>query len=173
MLQTDHDLSTETTPPLRILFVCHGNICRSPMAEYVMKHLVHEQKQDDCFIIDSAATSCEEIGNSVHPGTRRVLADHHIACGDHRARRIRPQDGVSWDLIVAMDEANIRTIAKILPSQSQASVHKLMLFTGSNDDVADPWYTGDFEQTYTDVYAGCKALLALLQGFLPQSLATN
>ncbi len=173
MSQTDHNLSIDAASPLRILFVCHGNICRSPMAEYIMKHLMHEQKQDDYFIIDSAATSCEEIGNGVHPGTRRVLAEHAIACGDHRARRLRPQDGVSWDLIVAMDDANMRNIAKILPSQSQASVHKLMLFTGDNADVADPWYTGDFEQTYTDVYAGCKALLALLQGFLSQRLADN
>ena len=173
MYQNGQKQATDAKLPLRILFVCHRNICRSPMAEYVLKHLVHQHKQDEYFVIDSAATSCEEIGNGVHPGTRRVLAEHNIACGDHRARRLRPQDGASWDLIVAMDDANMRNIAKILPSQSQASVHKLMLFTGNNTDVADPWYTGDFTTTYNDIYAGCKALLALLQPFLPQRSASN
>ncbi|WP_251178972.1 low molecular weight protein-tyrosine-phosphatase [Adlercreutzia agrestimuris] len=168
MYQYDHNQNTNTNSPFRILFVCHGNICRSPMAEYILKHLVHQQKQDEHFFIDSAATSCEEIGNGVHPGTRRVLEQHHIACGDHRARRLRPQDGLSWDLIVAMDDANMRNIAKILPADTKASVHKLMLFTGSNTDVADPWYTGDFETTFNDIYAGCKALFALLQGLIPQ-----
>ena len=145
---------------VRILFVCHGNICRSTMAEYVMKDLVERAGLTSQFVIDSAATSREEIGNLPHRGTRRVLEANGIACGDHRARQIRRSDGDQWDLIVGMDSANIRNIRNALGQATQGKVYKLMEFTGCTDDVADPWYTGDFETTFDDVYAGCTALLA-------------
>ncbi len=145
---------------IRILFVCHGNICRSPMAEYVMRHLVEQRGIQESFLIDSAATSSEEIGNSVHTGTRRMLESQGIYCGDHRARRISARDAGKWDLIVVMDEPNVRNARRILGPD--ADVHKLLEFAGSNRDVADPWYTGDFETTFDDVYAGCQGLLGYL-----------
>lgn len=144
----------------RILFVCHGNICRSPMAEYVMKDIVRRRGLEECFVIDSAATSDEEIGEPVHPGTRRVLEDNNIPCGDHRARRITAHDASEWDLIVVMDSANVRNARRRLGDG--ANIHKLLEFAGEYRDVADPWYTGDFEMTFDDVYAGCQGLLGYL-----------
>ena len=148
--------------PTRILFVCHGNICRSTMAEYVMKHLVAQAGLDDRFVIDSAATSTEEIGNPVHRGTRKELARHNIPCGDHRARQIRRADADTWDYFIGMDAANIRNMKRMLGSNAEGKIFKLLEFAGSTADVADPWYTGDFETTYRDVDAGCRALLAKL-----------
>lgn len=144
----------------RILFVCHGNICRSPMAEYVMKDIVRRRGLEECFVIDSAATSDEEIGEPVHPGTRRVLEENNIPCGDHRARRITARDASKWDLIVVMDSANVRNARRRLGDG--ANIHKLLEFAGECRDVADPWYTGDFETTFDDVYAGCQGLLGYL-----------
>ena len=145
---------------VRILFVCHGNICRSTMAEYVMKHLVERAGLTSQFFIDSAATSREEIGNPPHRGTRRMLEANGIACGDHRARQIRRSEAADWDLIVGMDSANIRNIRTAMGTAAQGKVYKLMEFVGCTDDVADPWYTGDFETTFDDVMAGCTGLLA-------------
>ena len=145
---------------IRILFVCHGNICRSPMAEYAMKHLVKEAGLAGEFAIDSAATSTEEIGNTPHRGTRRVLAENGIACGEHRARRLKRSDAEEFDLIIGMDSANIRNMRNALGAAAHGKIHKLMEFAGLTDDVADPWYTGDFETTFNDVYAGCAGLLA-------------
>lgn len=145
---------------IRILFVCHGNICRSPMAEYVMKYIVRRRGLEECFVIDSAATSNEEIGNPVHPGTRRVLEENNIPCGDHVARRITADDAGKWDLIVVMDSANEKNVRRKLGSK--ANIHKLLEFAGEYRDVADPWYTGDFERTFDDVYAGCQGLLGYL-----------
>ena len=144
---------------IRILFVCHGNICRSPMAEYVMKDLVEKAGLTSEFVIDSAATSTEEIGNTPHRGTRRVLAENGIACGEHRARRIKRSDAEAFDLIIGMDSANIRNMRNALGTAAQGKIYKLMEFAGSTDDVADPWYTGDFEATWRDVNDGCRALL--------------
>lgn len=148
---------------MRILFVCHGNICRSPMAEYVMKDIVSKAGVADDFHIESAATSSEELGNPMHHGTARVLQANGIPFGGHRARRLGKGDATAWDLIVGMDDANIRNARRMLGSGMTAKLYKLMDFCGTGDDVADPWYTGDFDTTFDDVLAGCRALFAALE----------
>ena len=145
---------------IRILMVCHGNICRSTMAEYVMKHLVKEAGVADRFFIDSAATSAEEIGNGVHYGTRRKLAQVGIPCGDHRARRVTWQDYSKFDRIICMDEANRRNLLRMLKNDPDGKVSLLLDHTGHSRPIADPWYTGNFDDTYRDVLEGCQALLA-------------
>ena len=144
----------------RILFVCHGNICRSPMAEYIMKDLVRRRGIEDEFIIDSAATSTEEIGNSVYHPARVMLERQGIECGDHRARQIRCNEAKDWDLIVAMDEANVRNTRRRIGDS--APIYKLLEFAGEEGDVADPWYTGDFDTTFDDCMAGCTGILSYL-----------
>lgn len=148
----------------RILFVCHGNICRSPMAEFVMKDLVRKHGLGDRFLIASAATSTEEIGNDIHGGTRRVLTEHGVPFAPRSARRLRADDAVAWDYIVGMDEANVRNIGCMLGPGTLGRTFKLLAFAGRTDDVADPWYTGDFETTYRDVLEGCTALLERIEG---------
>ena len=143
----------------RILFVCHGNICRSTMAEFVMKDMVKKEALAEQFEIDSAATSTEEIGNGVHPGTRRKLAEKGVPCGEHRARQMERGDYDRWDYLIGMDSANIRNMNRICGGDRDGKIHKLLSFAGSGADVADPWYTGDFEATWRDVTAGCAALL--------------
>ena len=145
---------------IRILMVCHGNICRSTMAEYVMKHLVKEAGVADRFFIDSAATSAEEIGNGVHYGTRRKLAQVGIPCGDHRARQVIWQDYSKFDRIIGMDEANRRNLLRMLKNDPDGKVSLLLDHTGHSRPIADPWYTGNFDDTYRDVLEGCQALLA-------------
>ena len=125
-----------------------------------MKDLVERAGLSDRFIIDSAATSSEEIGNAPHRGTRRILEANGIACGDHRARRIKRSDADQWDLLIGMDSANIRNMRNALGENAKGKIYKLLEFAGSVDDVADPWYTGDFETTFDDVSAGCTGLLA-------------
>lgn len=144
---------------IKILFICHGNICRSPMAEYVMKDLVKKANLADQFYIASAATSTEEIGNPVHRGTRAKLAQAGIACDDHRARQMTRADYGMYDYIIGMDEWNIRNIKRITGGDPSGKVFKMMFFAGSSRDVADPWYTGDFEATWNDVTEGCQGLL--------------
>lgn len=146
----------------RILFVCHGNICRSPMAEFVMKDLVKKCGRGEEFHIESAATSTEEIGNGVYPPARRELAAHDIESTGHHARQLRRSDYDKFDLLIGMDEANIRNMTRICRGDPDGKIHKLLSYIGSNRDVADPWYTGDFRQTWDDVSAGCKALLDAL-----------
>ena len=143
----------------KILFVCHGNICRSTMAEFVMKDLVKKADLADRFEIDSAATSTEEIGNGVHPGTRRKLEEKGVPCGEHRARQMTRGDYERWDYLIGMDSANIRNMNRICGGDPDDKIRKMLTFAGSGADVADPWYTGDFEATYRDVYAGCRGLL--------------
>lgn len=143
----------------RILFVCHGNICRSPMAEFVMKALVREVLREGEFFIESAATSTEEIGNPVYPPARRKLAEHGIACSGKTARQLRGSDYDRWDLLVGMDEWNIRNMRQICGGDPEHKIHKLLDFTSRPGDVADPWYTGDFDATWRDVLLGCKAIL--------------
>jgi len=150
------------TFPIRILFVCHGNICRSPMAEFVMKDLVAKRGLADQFVIASAATSAEEIGNDVHRGTKRILDRMGVPYETRAARRLRSTDGQAWDYLIGMDDANIRNMKRILGAQAEGRIFKLMEFADSYEDVADPWYTGDFETTYDDVLAGCRGLLASL-----------
>lgn len=146
----------------KILFVCHGNICRSTMAEYVMKHLTKKARLENGFFIDSAATSTEEIGAPVHHGTRRKLAQAGIHCGDHRARQVTWADYQKFDLIIGMDSANIRNLHRMLKGDPDGKVSKMLDYTGRPGDVADPWYTGDFDATYRDVLEGCQGLLETL-----------
>ena len=147
----------------KILFICHGNICRSTMAEYVMKHLVKEAGLEDRFYIDSAATSTEEIGNPVHHGTRRKLAEMGVPCGGHRARQMTPADYNNFDLLIGMDSANMRNMRRLYTNDSGSKLHLLLQFAGSDRDIADPWYTGNFDATYEDVLSGCTALLNKLK----------
>lgn len=145
---------------IKILFVCLGNICRSPMAEYVMKDLVSRQGLDAQFSIDSAATSAEETGNGVHHGTRRKLAQVGIPCGDHRARKLTRRDYDAFDLLIGMEQANLRNMRRICGGDPAGKMHLLLDYTQSPRDIADPWYTGDFDSTYDDILEGCSALLA-------------
>ena len=184
---------------MKILFVCHGNICRSTMAEYVMKHLVKQAGLEGEFCIDSAATSTEEIGNGVHHGTRRKLAQMGIPCGDHRARQVTRRDYESFDYIIGMDNANVRNLRRMLNNDPEGKIYKILWFANRDkmgspesrkaafwgeeeqgsgarngrqgvssrsglcdDEVADPWYTGDFDATYRDVLEGCQGLLEKL-----------
>lgn len=147
--------------PIRVLFVCHGNICRSPMAEMVFKSMVQERGIDALFHIESAATSSEELGNPVHRGTRRVLKEHGIPCEDRRARRLRSSDAQDWDFLIGMDSRNMRNMERMLP-QAIDRMFLLLGFAGIDRDVADPWYTGDFETTYDDVVDGCEGFLGYL-----------
>ena len=149
----------------KILFVCHGNICRSPMAEFVMKDLVRKAGLASQFYIESAATSREEIGNPVYPPARRKLAQHGISCDGHAARQLTNQDYDEYDLLIGMDSANLRNMQRIYGGDPNGKLHLLMDYTNRPDDVADPWYTGDFEATWQDVLAGCQGLLhKLMEG---------
>ena len=143
----------------RILFVCHGNICRSPMAEFVMKDLVSKAGLADSYYIESAATSTEEIGNAVYPPARRKLSEHGISCEGKRSRQLRRSDYDRFDLLIGMDGWNIRNMLRICDGDSDGKIHKLMDFTSRPGDVADPWYTGDFDATWRDVLEGCQGIL--------------
>lgn len=146
----------------KILFVCHGNICRSPMAEYIMKHLVHEAGRDADFEIASAATSTEEIGNPIYPPARRKLAEHGIRSDRHTARQITRADYQHYDLIVGMDQQNMRNMLRYFGGDPDEKLHLLLTFAGRNDDVADPWYTGNFDATWSDCSQACSRLLETL-----------
>lgn len=146
----------------KILFVCHGNICRSPMAEYVMKDLVQKAGLEDEFEIASAATSTEEIGNPVYPPARNKLAQHGISCQGHAARQLKRADYGRWDLLIGMDQANLRNMNRICGGDPEGKIHLLMDYTARPGEVADPWYTGDFETTWQDVFLGCSQLLQQL-----------
>lgn len=143
----------------KILFVCHGNICRSPMAEYVLKEMVRKAGLETQFHIESAATSTEEIGNPVYPPARRELAKHGIGCAGHAARQLRNEDYEEYDFLIGMDRANIRSMYRICGGDCSEKMHLLMDFTDRPGDVADPWYTGDFATTWRDVEEGCCGLL--------------
>lgn len=146
----------------RILFVCHGNICRSPMAEFVMKDLVCKAGVQNHFLIESAATSTEEIGNSVYPPARRKLAEHGISCQGKTARQMTRLDYGRYDLLIGMDSWNIRNMRAISGGDPEGKIRMLMDYTNRPGDVADPWYTGNFEATWRDVLEGCEALLSQL-----------
>lgn len=153
---------TPMTQKTRILFVCHGNICRSTMAQFVMEELARRAGREGEFVIDSAATSSEELGNPPHRGTVRKLREEGIPVGEHRARRLRSEEYESWDHIVYMDAENAWGISRILGGDPDGKVSRLLDWTSRPGDVADPWYTGDFDATYRDVLAGCRALLEAL-----------
>ena len=147
----------------RIMFVCHGNICRSPMAEFIFKHLVDEAGLSGEYEIASSATSTEEIGNPVYPPARLELSKHGISCEGKRSVQLRPSDLSKYDLFIGMDSANIRNIHRMLGEGAKGKVYKMMSFVGSDADVADPWYCGGFDKTYEDCYVACKALLTYLE----------
>lgn len=147
----------------KILFVCHGNICRSPMAEFIMKDLVKKAGQENEFYIESAATSTEEIGNSVYPPARQMLASHGISCKGKTARQMTRQDYQEFDLLIGMDSWNIRNMNRIVGDDPEDKIHKLLDYTSRPGDVADPWYTGNFDATWRDCLEGCTLLLQELQ----------
>lgn len=148
---------------IKLLFVCHGNICRSPMAEFVMKKLVSDAGLASEFEIGSAATSTEELGNPVYPPARRKLAEHGIGCSGKTARQMTRGDYTEFDLLIGMDSANIRNMTRICGGDPDSKIKLLLDYASVHRDVADPWYTGDFEATWNDVIKGCTALLEELK----------
>ena len=147
---------------IKILFVCHGNICRSPMAEFVMKDLVNKKGMADQFEIASAATSTEEIGNPVYPPAKRKLKEHGISCEGKTARQMTKEDYAYYDYIIAMDRFNLKNMTRFVGNDPDNKVSLLMDFTSHPGDVADPWYTGDFDATWDDVNEGCICILKKL-----------
>jgi len=143
----------------KILFICHGNICRSPMAEFVMKKLVSDANLQNEFIIDSAATSTEELGNGMHRGTLRMLQEKNIPYTNHRARQITLQDYSDYDFLIGMDEENLYYMQKKWHNDFENKISLLLSYANLNRDIADPWYTGNFYQTYDDILLGCTKLL--------------
>lgn len=148
---------------MRIMFVCHGNICRSPMAEFVFKDMIKSRGIESDFVVCSSATSTEEIwngvGNPVYPPVKALLDSKGIDTSGKRAIQLKQSDYDKYDLFIGMDQANIRNMARMLGGDREQKIHKLLEYTGSSSDVSDPWYTRDFEKCYRDIYAGCKALL--------------
>ncbi len=145
---------------ISILFICHGNICRSPMAEFVLKDMVRKLGVAEQFVIESAATSTEEIGNGVHYGTRQKLAQMGVYCGSHYAVQVTKRDYDKYDYLIVMDSNNIRNLMRIIGGDPAGKVHMLLDFTErKGQSIADPWYTGNFDKTYDDVVEGCNGLL--------------
>ena len=160
---------------IRILFVCWGNICRSPMAEFVMKDMVKRAGREDEFVIASAATSDEEIapdgtGKPVYAPARRILAEHGLYCGDKRARQLVRGDYGKWDLLLGMEEINLDHMKRICGGDPEHKIRLLLDYTDRPRDIADPWFTGEFESTWRDVTEGCAALLASLTEEDPRTL---
>lgn len=153
---------------IRIMFVCHGNICRSPMAEFIFRDMVKKGEIVDRFVIKSSATSTEEIwngiGNPVYPPAKRELAKHGISCDGKRAVQLKKSDYDKYDYFICMDSNNIRNTMRIFGDDKDGKVCKMMSFAGMNRDVSDPWYSGDFEQAYNDIYSGCKGLFEKFKG---------
>lgn len=148
---------------ISILFVCHGNICRSTMSESVMTYLVKQAGLSEEILIASAATSTEEIGNPPHYGTVSVLSEKGVALVPHRAVQMTKRDYAAYDYLIGMDSANIRNMERICGGDPDGKIHKLLEFAGEPEDISDPWYTGRFLLTYTDVMRGCTALLEVLK----------
>ena len=144
----------------RILFVCHGNICRSAMAEFILKDMARERGIEERFYIESAAVSDEEMGNPIYPPAKRCLTQHDIWFDNQkRSRQITRADYDRFDTIICMDASNLRLIRRFFPEDPQGKIHLMMSYAGKGRDVADPWYTGDFEKTYRDLNEGCAAFL--------------
>ena len=151
---------------IKVMFVCQGNICRSPMAEFVFRDMVQKEKLSDKIHVASSATSREEIGNGVHYGTRKKLAEFGISTEGKYARQLTKTDYRDYDYIIAMDSQNIRNISRIIGRDTENKVCKLLDFTDRGGDIADPWYTGNFDRTYEDVYEGCNELLEFIKSRL-------
>lgn len=151
----------------KIMFVCHGNICRSPMAEFLFKDMIKRQGLEKDFVVVSSATSTEEIrngiGNPIYPHVRTVLEKHGIDSSGKRAVQLKASDYDKYDLFIGMDNANIRNMIRILGGDKEGKIHKLLEYAGSNVDVLDPWYTRDFDRCYEDICVGCEALLNYLE----------
>ena len=162
--------SMRNSSMIKVLFICHGNICRSPMAEFVMKDLVKKEGLEKQFYIASAATSTEEIGNGVHRGTRKKLSEFGISTAGKTAVQLTRSDYEQYDFLLGMDSYNIRNILRMIGGDQEHKVCRLLEFTEQPRDIADPWYTGDFDQTYDDIDKGCKALLKYLK---EKGLITN
>lgn len=143
----------------KVLMICHGNICRSTMAEFVLKDLVQKQGVSDQFHIESAGTSREELGNDTHYGTKEKLRQMGVPFAKRRARQVTKADYDAFDYLICMDKYNLRNLARIIGSDDENKVHLLLDFANDPADIADPWYTGNFDQTYNDVVRGCKGFL--------------
>ena len=148
--------------PIRILMVCHGNICRSPMAEYVMKKLVNDAGLGNEYEIASAATSREEIGNPVYPPAKRELAKHGIGCAGHAARHMEREDYAHYDWLVGMEAVNLRNMNRICGGDPEGKIRLLLSFAGKDQNSDDPWYTGRFSEVYEQIVEGCGAMLKAL-----------
>ena len=148
---------------IKVLFLCHGNICRSPMAEFVMKNLIQASPHSQTFHIASAATSTEEIGNPVHYGTRNKLRQYGISTEGKYAVQLTPADYKAYDYLIGMDSRNMSNMRRMLGGDPEGKMFRLLDFTDTPGDIADPWYTGNFDQTYDEVKRGCEALLAYLK----------
>lgn len=147
---------------IKILFICHGNICRSPMAQFVFQDMVNKRGLADRFTIDSKATSTEELGNSPHPGTVRKMNELGVPMIPHRASQLNRRDYEEYDYFIGMDTWNMRNINRIFGGDPEGKVYKFLSFGSDGRDIADPWYTGNFDETYEDVVEGCEGFLAYL-----------
>ena len=144
---------------VKILFICHGNICRSPMAEFIMKDMVKKAGLEAEIVVASAATSAEELGNPVHWGTRQKLAEVGISCKGKTARQMTKRDYQDYDLLIGMERVNVRNMLRICDGDPDGKIQRLLDYSDRPRDIADPWYTGNFDETYDDVVEGCRALL--------------
>lgn len=147
---------------IKIMFICHGNICRSPMAEFIMKDIVRKNHREGDFLIESAATSTEELGNPVYPPARRMLAQHGISCQGKSARQFRADEYDKYDMIIVMDYNNMKNLKRIVPNDFDNKFSMLLDYTSDRGSVSDPWYTRDFEKAYSDIYRGCLGLFDYL-----------
>ncbi len=147
---------------IRVMFICHGNICRSPMAEFIMKEIVRKNHRESDFEIASAATSTEELGNPVYPPAKRKLLEHGIRCDGKIARQMTRDDYLYYDLIIVMDNNNMKNAKRIIGNDYENKLHLLLEYTSRGGTVSDPWYTRDFDKAYNDIYEGCTALFEFL-----------